>query len=219
MTVDRAEPPSKRQRTRDELLDAARRVIARKGLLAATIVDIADEAGRAPATLYTHFASKQELAHELARQFDSDATQPAPSLDRHGTGDYVRDNVHHATAQFWQTFADQLAVAVGAFQLAMVEPGFAAEWADVRRAVTQRFARAIQRLQERGVSAPFDAVPVASAISGMLFHAAIVDHFLGANEDAADSDDVVDTLAEIWFRSVTFFPVRGTQPGSTGDAH
>src|SRR5947209_4048249 len=121
---------AKRQRTRDELLDAARRVIARKGLLATTIVDIAEEAGRAPATLYLYFASKLDLAYELARRFDSDATQPAPIEGRSGrrsstsaseTGDHVRDNIHVAVAQFWRTFADQLPIVVGAFQLAMIE--------------------------------------------------------------------------------------------------
>jgi AcrR family transcriptional regulator len=222
------ETSPQRERTREELLDAARRVIARKGLLATTIVDIADEADRAPATLYRYFPSKLDLAYELARQFDSDATRPGSTARDSGVGgsdpNDVRANIRQAVVQFWHTFADQLPVAVGAYQLAMVEPGFVEEWAQIRRAVTQRFTRAIVRLQRRGECADFDAVPVASAIAGMLFHLAICTQYFGegAEEHAADSaspatgatgsvragldhagEVAIEALTEVWFRAVS----------------
>jgi AcrR family transcriptional regulator len=187
-------------------------VIARKGLLAATIVDIAEEAERAPATLYLYFASKLDLAYVLARQFDSEAAHPATAASElaERSGDQVRENIAVTVGQFWQTFSEQLPVAVGAFQLAMVEPGFAAEWAEIRRAVTQRFTRAIQRLQDRGESPAFDPVPVASAISGMLFHSAIVAQFFGGERD---DESMLGALTEIWYRGVTQFGVNSTTAG------
>lgn len=200
------EPSNKGERTREEILEAARRVIGRKGLLATTITDIAEEAGRAPATLYLYFPSKLELAYELARQFDSDATRPVPDGSAQRVADEapedVRATIRRAVQQFWQTFADQLPVAVGAYQLAMVEPKFAPEWAAVRRTVTQRFVRAIERLQRQGQCAAFDPVPVASAIAGMLFHMAVCTQYLG--EGHGDSDEIIiETLTDIWLRAVS----------------
>src|SRR5688572_4532923 len=47
---------------RQQILDAALRVFARKGFAAATIKDIAKEAGvKSPALLYWYFPNKQEL--------------------------------------------------------------------------------------------------------------------------------------------------------------
>ena len=200
----------KRERTRQELLEAARRVVSRKGLLAATTSDIANEAGRAPATIYLYFPSMLDLAYELAREFDSAATQPGPSL-RAEPGDDVqspsgstREVIRHAVEQFWTTFAEQLAVAVGALQLAMVERTFNAEWAEIRHTVTQRFARSIRRLQDCGESPAFDPVPVASALGVTMFHMAIVAHYFGEGaDDPATGEHAIDVLTEIWYRAVT----------------
>ncbi len=191
----------KRERTREELVEAARRMIGRKGLLATTINDIAAEAGRAAATLYLYFPSKLDLAYELARQFDSEAAHPAPNAEAHDRDG--REEIRDAVEQFWRTFAEQRPVAVGAYQLTMVEPAFAEEWTEIRRAVTRRFTRAIRRLQQRGEAAKYDPVRVASAISGMLWHAAIVVQYCG--QPFGDGSPV-DTLAEVWHRAVTRMP-------------
>jgi AcrR family transcriptional regulator len=48
-------------RTRDRLLGAAARVIARKGLGAASVDEISEEAGFSSGALYANFASKEEV--------------------------------------------------------------------------------------------------------------------------------------------------------------
>ncbi len=67
-----------RLRTRQKLIDAAHRVMARKGVEAATINEITEEADVGFGSFYNYFKSKEEIAHavfvaqnsELGEQFD-----------------------------------------------------------------------------------------------------------------------------------------------------
>lgn len=61
-----AEPAPKRERTRRQLVDAALRVLGARGLAGATVQDIAAAAGVAAATVYNHFATKDELVQAVA---------------------------------------------------------------------------------------------------------------------------------------------------------
>lgn len=57
----------KRERTRGELLAAAERLVAARGLDAISIDDITEEADVAKGTFYTHFEDKDDLAVAIAR--------------------------------------------------------------------------------------------------------------------------------------------------------
>ena len=66
----RAQLPTDRGRRTQAAIDAAARtVIARKGILAATIADIAAEAGRSTASFYNYYDSKEEMVREWALRF------------------------------------------------------------------------------------------------------------------------------------------------------
>src|SRR5579884_2940650 len=56
-----------REEQREKILEAARRVFARKGR-AATMVDVATEAGVSQGLAYRYFASKEAIFHELLQQ-------------------------------------------------------------------------------------------------------------------------------------------------------
>ena len=57
----------KRERTRGELVAAAERLVAARGLDALSIDEITEEADVAKGTFYTHFEDKEDLAAEIAR--------------------------------------------------------------------------------------------------------------------------------------------------------
>ncbi len=57
------------ERTRRALLDGGRRVLARKGVEAATVVEIVREAGVSQPSFYNHFASKDQLVEAIAADF------------------------------------------------------------------------------------------------------------------------------------------------------
>jgi AcrR family transcriptional regulator len=54
--------------TRDQILQAAAMLFARQGYEACSMRDLAREVGLQPSSLYSHFASKQELLREIAFQ-------------------------------------------------------------------------------------------------------------------------------------------------------
>jgi AcrR family transcriptional regulator len=79
----------RRAATRTELLDAASRVFAQHGFHAATLEDVAREAGYTTGAIYSNFAGKDELfraafEHQIARDVrevsraHADATQETP---------------------------------------------------------------------------------------------------------------------------------------------
>ena len=79
MTVaPREQLPTVRGRQTQAAIDsAARAVIARKGILATTISDIAAEAGRSTASFYNYYDSKEAMVHEWAQRFRDEARERA----------------------------------------------------------------------------------------------------------------------------------------------
>lgn len=60
-TMSQIDPAADARSTRERILDAAEQVFAEKGLGAAPVRDIAARVGLNPASLYNHFAGKEEL--------------------------------------------------------------------------------------------------------------------------------------------------------------
>jgi AcrR family transcriptional regulator len=57
------------EKTREALLAGGRRIMARKGVDAASVLEIVKAAGVSQPSFYNHFASKEELAQAIAAQF------------------------------------------------------------------------------------------------------------------------------------------------------
>jgi AcrR family transcriptional regulator len=57
-----------KQALRERILDAARRIVMREGFAALSMRKIADAIEYSPATLYLHFASRDEIAHALCAE-------------------------------------------------------------------------------------------------------------------------------------------------------
>jgi AcrR family transcriptional regulator len=57
-----------KQALRARILDAARRIVMREGFTALSMRKIADAIEYSPATLYLHFASRDEIAHALCEE-------------------------------------------------------------------------------------------------------------------------------------------------------
>jgi TetR/AcrR family transcriptional repressor of nem operon len=69
------EPPPRRQPPdvrREQILDAAQRVLLERGLRATTVADVVDAAGVAKGTMYLYFRSKDELLTGLRARYLDD---------------------------------------------------------------------------------------------------------------------------------------------------
>src|SRR6516162_10933633 len=67
-------------RNRRALLAAARRVFERDGFVTARITDIADEAGLAHGSFYSHFRSKEDALAAVLGEVEEEMLHPGPSL-------------------------------------------------------------------------------------------------------------------------------------------
>ena len=65
----RSRRQERKERTREELVEAAARVFARKGFHETTMADVAEEAGYSTGAIYVHFAGKDELFLEVAANY------------------------------------------------------------------------------------------------------------------------------------------------------
>jgi AcrR family transcriptional regulator len=128
--ADRPEFPTHRGRRTQAAIDmAARTVIARKGILATSIADIAAEAGRSAASFYNYYDSKEAMVRQWALRFRDEANQRARSVTGHGLSN--RERAYEAAAAHWHTYRNRLAEVISVSQLAMVSDDFAQYWAEI----------------------------------------------------------------------------------------
>jgi AcrR family transcriptional regulator len=177
---------------------AARSVIARKGVLAATVADIAAEAGRSPASFYNYYDSKEAMVREWAVRFRDEANQRARSVTRHGLTD--RERVHEAAAAHWHTYRHRLAEMVSVSQLAMVNSDFAQHWAELCSIPTDFITAMVIRAQTEGYCPDDDPHLLAVAIVSMLNQFCYL-QMSGENANP-DDDACIATLSNIFYRAI-----------------
>jgi AcrR family transcriptional regulator len=202
----RAELPTHRGRQTQAAIDAAARaVIARKGILATTIADIAAEAGRSTASFYNYYDSKEAMVRQWALRFRDEANQRALSVTRHGLSD--RERAGEAAAAHWYTYRNRLAEMISVSQLAMINDDFAQYWAEICAIPISFITETVKRAQADGYCAGDNAQLIAEAIVAM-FNQFCYIQLSGAasNPAAAEPDDqaCIQTLANIFYRAIYF---------------
>ena len=191
--------PTVRGRQTQAAIDAAARaVIARKGILAATVSEIAAEAGRSTASFYNYYDSKEAMIAEWAERFRDEANQRAKSVTRHGLSNQER--AHQAAAAHWQTYRNRLAEMVGVSQLAMVNADFAEHWAQMCRIPISFIAETVRRAQVDGYCPGDDPHLVAVAIVSMFNQFCYVQ--LAGGRTDIDDQACISTLANIFYRAI-----------------
>jgi AcrR family transcriptional regulator len=151
----------RRERSREEIVDAARRVLLRDGLAATTLDAVAKEVGLTKAALYYYYPSKDALLFEVVfatLEAQSRAIHEAVT-DAKGGGDalraIVRETVHLFASRlddFRLTYlhgqvAGPGAVRVGADQLARIRPLNDLAFADAAKMLEGEWGRRAGRAE------------------------------------------------------------------------
>ncbi|MHB1472808.1 MAG: TetR/AcrR family transcriptional regulator [Dermatophilaceae bacterium] len=191
------------------LLDAARAIVARDGFGAATIKAVSADAQVSVGTVYTYFATREELLAAVFRE--------AASIEL----DAVRASV--ATAP--QTAAAQLRALIEAFarrairgrRLAwalLVEPVdllIDAERLSYRRAYADTVAAIISRGVASGELPSQDARIVGPGIVGAIGEA-LIGPLSPLNGSAATTDQVIDSILALCLRAIGATEHQGDRP-------
>jgi AcrR family transcriptional regulator len=197
-----AEFPTHRGRRTQAAIDtAARTVVARKGILATTIADIAAEADRSAASFYNYYDSKEAMVRQWALRFRDEANERARTVTRHGVSD--RERAYEAAAAHWHTYRNRLAEVISVSQLAMVNDDFARYWAEICAIPVSFIAETVRRAQAEGHCPDDDPQLVAEAIVAM-FNQFCYIQLSGPNQKTSEADDAacIRTLANIYYRAI-----------------
>ena len=195
-----AELPTHRGRRTQAAIDmAARTVIARKGILAATIADIAAEAGRSAASFYNYYDSKEEMVRQWALRFRDEANERALSVTRHGLSN--RERAYQAATAHWHTYRHRLAEMISVSQLAMINDDFAQYWAEICAVPISFIAETVRRAQSEVYCADDDPKLIAEAIVAM-FNQFCYTRLTGSHAREADDQSCIRTLANIYYRAI-----------------
>ncbi|ORB62335.1 TetR/AcrR family transcriptional regulator [Mycolicibacterium tusciae] len=207
----RVQLPTLRGRRTQAAIDAgARSVIARKGILATTISDIAAEAGKSTASFYNYYDSKEAMVREWALRFRDEARERSRAAAEPGLSNWERS--YQVAAAHWHTYRHQLAEIVSVSQLAMVNDDFAEYWNDICSLPITLVTHMVKHAQQQGFCVDDDPRLVAVALVSMLnqfcYTQLAGDAGRGGGKDPHGDGDAVDdeaciiTLANIFYRTI-----------------
>ncbi|CAM4382382.1 HTH-type transcriptional repressor KstR2 [Mycobacterium basiliense] len=192
--------PTHRGRQTQAAIDAAaRRVIARKGILATTIADIAAEAGRSAASFYNYYDSKQAMVRQWALRFRDEVNERALTVTQHGLSN--RERTYEAAAAHWYTYRHRLAEMIGVSQLAMINDDFAQHWAEMCELPISFINETVKRAQSQGYCPGDDPRLIAEAIVAM-FNQFCYIQLSGPRTKEPDDQACIQTLANIYYRAI-----------------
>ncbi|MBB2893831.1 TetR/AcrR family transcriptional regulator [Flexivirga oryzae] len=196
-----AEPGTKRGRaTRERLLAAALVVFERKGFLETNVSDICKEAGAAHGTFYIYFKSKEDVWYVLV---DRSATKrQAVTTAPAEIGGTAYERFAYTLQNYFHDILEHPAWTRTQEQAATIDDKTRIHRLEIRRVFRNRILHGIERLQDAGLADPgAHAEIVAEAIVSMLHNFAYMNIVL-ADKPKYDIDEVVETMAMIWARSI-----------------
>jgi len=185
-------------RNRQALLAAARRVFERDGFVTARITDIADEAGLAHGSFYSHFRSKEDALAAVLGEVEEEMLHPGPSLaGTPGAGADAVAVIHAANVAYLEAYRRNARLMALLEQVATVDERFAALRLERSEAFLARNARAIRRLQRAGLADPgLDPDLASLALSTMVSRSAYAVFVMG--RQPAGGGELAATLTRLW---------------------
>jgi AcrR family transcriptional regulator len=185
-----AAPAQRGTRTRTALLEAARTVFERDGYAGARITDIADAAGVAHGSFYTHFKGKDDVFAAVVR----DVREELHDVPEHP------DDPVAALAATNRAYLDGVArnarLLAVVDQVATLDPLARADRLRRAREMAERYGRVIRRLQADGRADPeLDPDTAALALTTMVSRTALL-AFTGGLD--VDRDLLLDTVNRLW---------------------
>ena len=201
-------PRADAERNRKALVAAARQVYERDGYVAPRITDIAEAAGVAHGSFYSHFPGKEDVFAAVLADVEEEMLHPVPLMgplmgpapasaepdpEPDPVAAIAAANLAYLTA--YQRNARLMALLE---QVAAVDEKFRAIRLRRTEAFLARNARAIRRLQQAGLADPaLDPDLAALALSTMVSRSAYAAFAVGATRPV-DAGELAATLTRLW---------------------
>jgi AcrR family transcriptional regulator len=192
----RAPVSARGARTRSALVQAARRVFERDGYLEARITDITAAAGVAAGSFYTYFTGKEDAFAAVIEDLSEEMLHPP----LHGSYSEREDPVA-ASAAANEAYLDAYrrnARLMGLMeQVSLIDENFRRLRLRRARAFSERGARALARLQQRGLADhELDPELAAQALGAMVSRMAYMRYVQGFGPTSTEA--LAQTLTRLW---------------------
>lgn len=206
------DPPvklTKGQRTRAQLITAAREVFAEQGYFTCRLTDITDRVGCSTGTLYTYFRNREDILAAIIQDYQETVLH-APTPAQWDADPVAR--IAHANRHYVDSYSRNADLMAVMEQVAHVDDHISSLREARSTAFVERNARSIRRLQTEGaVDASLDARLVAQALSLMvsrLCYRVYVqdkdDRFLTDE----GREELSRTLSTLWTNALGLTPAR-----------
>jgi AcrR family transcriptional regulator len=190
---------------RQQLLDAATWVFARKGYRHAGISDIIARAGVARGTFYLYFKSKQEVFLAIVNDFHSritgalaQADDPVAVAAQAGTPQAVLRTSARRWLSFFSEHRDAAIVVLK--EASSIDPRFEQGFVDLRKSAVTFFAARFKRLQELGLVRSQVSPELAAHLQLGMFDALLNDFVL--RDGDVDLDALAESLADFEWNGI-----------------
>ena len=198
--------------TQAQLLEAAREVFAERGYQATSVAAITDAASTAHGTFYLYFRNKEdvfaqlmasamdELYRHTLTELDPEKHLYDPDVARERVAGFLR--VAEANGRLWRALLEAI----------LVSPTVEATWLGVRAKFCEGLADRLRIYQSRGEFRDLDPNLVAASLAGMLEWHVFTAASFGVPGPLEASDQVIDTIADLWASAVDIGGRKGLPP-------
>lgn len=161
----------KKQRTRQEIFEAARTLFDRRGFDRVTVGEVAEAAGVSEVTVFNHFATKEDLFYEGMRFFEEQLVDAVRNRPR---GEPAIRAFRRAVLAGAANLSERgrASAITKAGRMIAGSPGLAAREREIVDMHTRRLG---ELLAEETGAAPDDVEPFATAAAMMAAHRGLVD--------------------------------------------
>jgi AcrR family transcriptional regulator len=191
------------EKTRRQIIDAARRVFERDGYLDIGVADIAREAGVAHGSFYTYFESKLEVFRVVCTEVSEAVAREVHRRPDEEIGLDPVDALCHANLRYFRVYEQNARVYALMEQLAHIDPSLTDTANDRRGKNLDRIGALIKRWQDRGLADP--AVEPASTAAVLLAAISNTAYWLFAAPDhsaASTADEALNAVNNVWIKTV-----------------
>jgi AcrR family transcriptional regulator len=159
---------SKASRTRQSLLDAAKKVFEEQGSLEVRISDIVERAGQAHGSFYYYFESREQVFREVAAAVDERLFAPLQEVILAHSELSLHQRIHEATRRYFVNYRKEARIVGLIEHVSRYDPKVhAMQLARYRRHI-QEVAESIRQLQRNKRADPrLDPVIAAAALGGL----------------------------------------------------
>ncbi|WP_433709556.1 TetR/AcrR family transcriptional regulator [Nocardia sp. CA-084685] len=187
------------QRTREEIIVAARRVFERGGYLDVGVDDIVAEAGVARGSFYTYFPTKLEVFKVLAARVGQQI-RDAVGFQPEDAGLDSIAALNQSQRRYIDVYRDNAGIYGLIEQLSTIDEHLHEIRLTSRRNHVERVAERIRRWQHQGLADPtVDAETTAAALVSMTSNFC---YWWFVGQDRYDEDQAVATINMLWVRAV-----------------